>query len=80
MNALRESLTGLEDRIERRMLAAEERIDRRMLASEERIDRRFVTLDDKVDRLSARMSQQFFFLVGLQITTIAGIVTAMLKR
>ena len=64
-----------------------EQIDRRLLALEQRFDQRFAgldqrlnALDDKIDRgtgaLDAKISRQFLWLAGVQVTTLAAIVAA----
>jgi hypothetical protein len=44
---------------------------------EQRTDARFDAVDRRFDALDAKMSRQFMWLVGIQITTLAGIVTTL---
>ena len=59
--------------LEQRMDARFEAIDRRMESLEQRMDARFESLDNKVSR-------QFVWLVGVQVTTLVAIVGALLAR
>ena len=53
-----------------------EAIDRRF----EAIDRRFDTVDRRIDGLDDKVSRQFVWLVGIQVTTLVAIVGALLTR
>ncbi len=76
---MREAIRGLEHRVDARF----EAIDRRF----EAIDRRFDTIERRIDVLDEKVSRQFVWLVGLQVTTLvatvgalAAIVSAVLPR
>lgn len=47
---------------------------------EQRMDSRFETLDRRVDVLDGKVSRQFMWLVGIQITTLVAIVVAFISR
>jgi len=59
--AIRESLAGLERRIDR----LDQRVDR---------------LDQRIDHLDDKMSRHFLWIVGIQITTLVGVVGTVLAR
>lgn len=69
---VRDGLRSLEHRIDSRF----EAIDRRF----EAVDRRFDTVDRRADALDEKVSRQFVWLVGLQVTTLVAIVGALLAR
>ena len=76
---MREAIRGLEHRVDARF----EAIDRRF----EAIDRRFDTIERRIDVLDDKVSRQFVWLVGLQVTTLvatvgalAAVVSAVLTR
>jgi hypothetical protein len=68
------------ENLEHRLTAFEQKVDQRFAA----IDQRFVLLDQKLDHrtdaLDAKMSRQFLWLVGVQVTTLVAIVAAILAR
>jgi len=73
--AMRESLKEIGqriDRVEQRIDRVEQRIDR----IEQRIDR----IEHRIDALDEKMSRQFLWLVGIQVTTLVAVVGAMLSR
>lgn len=72
MIEVRDAVRQLEHRADGRF----EAIDRRF----EAIDRRFDTVDRRIDALDAKVSNQFLWLVGLQVTTLVAIVGALLAR
>jgi glutathione S-transferase len=47
---------------------------------EQRTDTRFDTVDRRFDALDAKMSRQFMWLAGVQITTLVAIVAALISR
>jgi tetrahydromethanopterin S-methyltransferase subunit B len=47
---------------------------------EQRTDTRFDSVDRRFDALDAKMSRQFMWLVGIQITTLVAIVVALISR
>ena len=76
---LRDAVSHLEHRMDAGFQAIDRRfesVDRRF----EAIDRRIDGLDDKMSRqfetMHDRMSRQFMWLVGIQVTTLAAIVAA----
>jgi hypothetical protein len=79
MVEVREAVRSLEHRADLRFEAIDRRfeaIDRRF----EAIDRRFDTVDRRIDSLDDKVSRQFVWLVGLQVTTLVAIVGALLAR
>jgi hypothetical protein len=79
MIEVREAVRSLEHRVDVRFEAIDRRfeaIDRRF----EAIDRRFDTVDRRIDGLDDKVSRQFVWLVGLQVTTLVAIVGALLAR
>jgi len=54
----------------------EHRVDVRF----EAVDRRFDAVDRRLDSLDGKVSRQFVWLVGIQVTTLVAIVTALLAR
>jgi uncharacterized coiled-coil protein SlyX len=76
---VREAVRNLEHRMDARF----EGVDRRFEAIDRRfeaIDRRFDTVDRRIDALDEKVSRQFVWLVGLQVTTLVAIVGALLTR
>ena len=73
---------GLEDvreavrHLEHRMDVRFEAVDRRF----EAVDRRFDTIDRRIDALDEKVSRQFVWLVGLQVTTMVAMIGALLAR
>ena len=47
---------------------------------EQRMDTRFETLERRIDALDVTVSRQFMWLVGIQMTTLAAIVVALISR
>jgi hypothetical protein len=47
---------------------------------EQRTDTRFDTVDRRFDALDVKMSRQFMWLAGVQITTLVAIVAALISR
>ena len=90
VDGIREAVQNLEARLDRRFEAIDRRfdaIDRRF----EAVDRRFETieyrltaldqkLDRRVDGLDQKMSRHFMWLVGIQLTTLAAIIAALVAR
>ena len=62
VNGIRQSLVSLEARMDRRF----EQIDRRF----EQIEKRFETIDQRFEALDSKMSRQFVWLVGIQVSTL----------
>jgi chromosome segregation ATPase len=81
-----ESIDRRFETIDRRFEAIDRRFetfDRRFEAIDRRfeaIDRRFDTVDRRIDSLDDKVSRQFVWLVGLQVTTLVAIVGALLAR
>ena len=55
-----------------------DRLDQRMTAMDSRIDERFLAIDGRFDALDAKMSRQFQFLVGIQVTMFVTLSGAMI--
>jgi len=76
---MRDAIRSLEHRLDTRC----EGIDRRFEAVDRRfeaVDRRFESVDRRIDLLDEKVSRQFVWLVGLQVTTLVAIVGALLAR
>ena len=76
VNGIRDALTSLEARM-----------DRRFEQFETRVDQRFVQVDARIDALDGKVSRQFVWLVGLHVTSLItvmaalfGLVAALLPR
>ena len=76
VNGIRDALTSLEARM-----------DRRFEQFETRVDQRFVQVETRIDALDGKVSRQFVWLVGLLVTTLItvmaalfGLVAALLPR
>jgi uncharacterized coiled-coil protein SlyX len=69
--------------IERQFDEFEERLDRRFNAVDlrfEGVDRRFEGVERRLESLEDKMSRHFVWLVGIQVTTLAAIVAALVAR
>ena len=76
VDSIREALASLEHRMDVRFEAVDRRfeaMDRRLDGFEQRVDKRLGSLED-------RMTRQFFWLVGIQVTTLTAIVLALVAR
>jgi chromosome segregation ATPase len=67
---------SLEQRMEARFESLEQRVEARF----EAVDRRFDTVDRRIDSLDEKVSRQFVWMVGIQVTTLIAIVGALLAR
>ena len=82
IEGLRGAVVELGRRMEQGFEALERRfeaIDRRFEAMERRfevIDQRFEAIERRLDRLDQQMSRQFFWVVGIQITTVLAMTGA----
>jgi hypothetical protein len=47
---------------------------------EQRMDIGFETLDRRIDTLDVKVSRQFMWLVGIQVTTLAALAAALISR
>ena len=61
VDGIREALASLEGRMDRRF---------------EAVDRRFEAIDHRFEALEDKMSRQFMWLVGIQVTTLASVLAA----
>jgi uncharacterized coiled-coil protein SlyX len=66
--------------LEQRMDARFESLERRFEGRFEAADRRFDATDRRIDALEDKMSRQFVWIVGVQVTTFAAIAGALLTR
>jgi len=73
---LRDTVRHLEQRMESRF----ERIEARFDTFEQRFEARFASVDRRIDGLEDKVSRQFVWTVGVQVTTFVGIVAALLSR
>jgi hypothetical protein len=55
-----------------------DRLEQRFNALEMRLDQRFLAIDGRFDALDAKMSRQFQFLVGIQVTMFVTLSGAMI--
>ena len=82
IEGLRGAVVELGRRMEQGFEAIDRRfeaIDRRFEAMERRfeaIDQRFEAIERRLDRLDQQMSRQFFWVVGIQITTVLAMTGA----
>jgi uncharacterized coiled-coil protein SlyX len=58
----------------------ERRLESRFDAVEQRIEARFTSMDHRVAALEDKVSRQFVWLIGVQVTTFVAIVAALLSR
>ena len=72
----RDTVRHLEQRMESRFEHIEVRFD----SFEQRIDARLAGVDRRIDGLEDKMSRQFVWTVGVQVTAFAAIVAALLSR
>jgi hypothetical protein len=83
---IRDSIRHFEQRMDARFDSHESRfdtIDRRFDIVDRRfeaVDRRFEGVDRRIDNLDDKISRQFIWLVGIQVTTLVAIVGALLAR
>ena len=74
---------GLKRSIDVRFESFERAVNARFDAVDRRfdiIDRRFEAVDRRIDGLDDKVSRQFLWLVGIQVTTLVAIVGALLAR
>lgn len=72
MTDLRDAIGSLEQRMDERFAG----VDRRF----EAVDRRFEGIERRLDAIDHRIANQFLWVVGLQVTTIAAVFTAIFAR
>lgn len=58
----------------------EQRMESRFDSFEHRFDARLAGVDRRIDGLEEKVSRQFVWTVGVQVTTFVGIVAALLSR
>jgi len=90
LDGIHTALASLETRMDRRFEAIDRRfdgvdrrfdaIDGRFTGFEESVDRRFSGVEQRFDAFDAKVSRQFTWLVGIQVTTLAAMVAAILAR
>ncbi|MGE0446345.1 MAG: hypothetical protein AB7P99_14045 [Vicinamibacterales bacterium] len=71
-DGIRDALISLERRVDARCNALDVRIDR----LEQRLDSRCDALEVRMDRIDDKMSRQFVWLAGVQVTTLAAVLGA----
>ena len=77
LNSIRDAMTSLESRMDRRFEQLEQRMDRRFEQVDARfaqIDARFSQVDQRLDSLDAKMSRQFMWLVGILVTALVAML------
>ena len=79
-DAVDRRIRGLEEKVDRRIDGLEEKFDRRIDAFDDKLDRRADKSDRPIEGLDEKMSRQFSWLVGIQVTTLVAIVGALLAR
>ena len=72
--------SSLEQRMDAKHSSLEQRMDARLDAFEQRVDVRFAGVDRRIGGLEDKMSRQFVWTVGVQVTTFVAIVAALLSR
>jgi len=83
---LRDAIRHLDQKMDARFDLVDRRfgsIDQRFETFDRRfeaIDRRFETMDRRIESLDDKVSRQFVWLVGAQLTTLVAIVGALLAR
>ena len=77
---LEQGMRHLEQRMEAKHASLEHRIEARLDTFELRVDARFAGVDRRIDGLEDKMSRQFVWTVGVQVTTFVAIVAALLSR
>ena len=78
-DGLRDAVASLDKRVD----SLDQRIERRFEAIDRRfeaIDRRFEAVDRRFEALDAKISRQFLWLVGIQLTTLTAIVATLATR
>ena len=78
LNGIRDAMTSLENRMDRRFEQLEQRMDSRFEQVDSRfaqvdarftqMEARFSQVDARIDSLDAKMSRQFVWLVGILVT------------
>ena len=77
---IRDSVRHLEQRMEARFDSFEQRMEARLDSFEQRNDARLAGVDRRIDGLEDKVSRQFVWTVGVQVTTFVAIVAALLSR
>jgi uncharacterized coiled-coil protein SlyX len=90
LTEIRDAIRHLEQRFDARFEGQDQRfeglgrsVDARFDTIDRRfdiVDRRFEAVDRRIDSLDAKVSRQFVWLVGIQVTTLVAIVGALLAR
>jgi hypothetical protein len=73
---IRDAIRQLDQRFDARF----EQVDRRFEQLERRFDTRFDVYDRRLEGLDEKVSRQFTWVVGIQVTTLIAIVGALLAR
>lgn len=68
------------DGIREAVVSLERRTDARFDAFEQRVDRRFEAVERRLDGLDEKTTRYFVWLVGIQVTTWAAVVAALVGR
>ena len=76
MDGIREAIVALEQRMDRRF----EGVDRRFESMERRFEALDLKLDQRTAALDEKISRQFTWVVGIQVTTLVAIVASLLAR
>lgn len=83
LDGLREAIVGFEGRVDRRFESLDRRfesLDRRFESLERRVDGLDQKLDQRTAALDDKISRQFTWIVGIQVTTLVAIVASLLAR
>ena len=81
VDRFREELATRISSLEQSMNARFESVDTRFESIDKRfesIDRRFESIDGRIDALDDKVSRQFMWLVGIQITVLIAVVSALI--
>lgn len=74
IGALEQSFNERFNALEQRFSVREQSVDARFQS----IDARFQSVNDRIDALDAKVSRQFVWLVGIQITVLVAVVSALI--
>lgn len=83
VDGIREAVANLERRTDARFVSLEQRTEafgQRVDHHFEAVDRRFEGLERRLDGLDEKMTRYFVWLVGMQVTTLAAVVAALVGR
>ena len=80
LNGIRDAMTSLEGRMDRRFEQLEQRMNRRFEQVDARfaqMETRFSQVDQRIDSLDAKVSRQFVWLVGILLSGMIAMLGAL---